>query len=80
MALHELLLLILSIVGAVSISHLDCPALKEKDVKHFDIALPDNLGVPPQQTSYVCQQFKVRGYCDLYLFMLYIYYEVAKGL
>ena len=73
MALHELLLLILSIiVGADSISHLDCAALKEKDVKHFDIALPEDLSVPPQQTSYVCQQFKVRGYCDLYLIMLYV--------
>lgn len=35
-----------------------CPALDEPEVKHFDIKLPE-LQVPPTQTTYVCQQYKV---------------------
>lgn len=55
-----LLVPIIASSAAAPESTRECPALKEPRVKHFDIKLPNNVLVPPQQTFYVCQQYKVR--------------------
>lgn len=37
----------------------DCPIVEKRALKSFDIALPSHLEVPPQLTTYVCQQITV---------------------